>query len=230
MQGVGTVDLFATKGADLIVIGYLVLLAAFWRFLWSPGAGRAAAAEARPPIPLGRWFDLPEGLYFHQGHAWVLPEREDVMRVGMDDFAQKLLGRASGFVLPEVGTRLAPGERGWQVQLDGHAIPMLSPVGGEVVAVNADLLASPDLVNADPYDRGWLMKVRVPNPTAASRNLLSGKLARAWMDGIAERLREMRVGELGIVLPDGGFPVSGFARAMSPERWDQVARELLLSE
>ncbi|MBI2072487.1 MAG: hypothetical protein HYT81_05535 [Gemmatimonadetes bacterium] len=65
-------------------------------------------------MPLGRWFDVPEGRYFHQGHAWVLPESEDVVRVGMDDFAQKLLGRAAGFVLPEVGARLAPGERGWQ--------------------------------------------------------------------------------------------------------------------
>ncbi|MBI2401718.1 MAG: glycine cleavage system protein H [Gemmatimonadetes bacterium] len=217
MQGVGTVDLFATKGAEyLMVIGYLVLLAAFWRFLWTPSAAKAGAAGVRSPMPLGRWFDVPEGRYFHQGHAWVLPESEDVVRVGMDDFAQKLLGRAAGFVLPEVGARLAPGERGWQVQVDGHAIPMLSPVGGEVVAVNADLLASPGLANADPYDRGWLVKVRVPNPAVASRNLLSGKLARAWMDGM-------------VVLPDGGFPVSGFARAMSPEAWDQVAREFLLS-
>lgn len=229
MQGAGTVDLFATKGAEyLIVISYLVLLAAFWRFLWSPGRGQAAAARAA--VPLGRWFALPEGRYFHQGHAWVAPERDDVMRVGMDDFAQKLLGRPAGFVFPDVGARLAPGERGWQVQVDGHAIPMVSPVGGEVVEVNQELLASPGLVNADPYDRGWLLKIRVPDPAAASRNLLSGKLARAWMDGITERLREMRVGELGVVLPDGGFPVSGFARALSPEGWDRVAREFLLSE
>ncbi len=232
MQGVGTVDLFATKGAEyLIVIGYLALLVGFWRLLWPPGATRSATARVRPTIPpLGRWFDLPDGLYFHQGHAWVTPEGQDIMRVGMDDFAQKLLGRAAGFLLPNVGAGLSQGERGWQVQVDGHAIPMLSPVGGEVVALNPDLLASPELVNADPYHRGWLMKIRVPNPAAAARNLLSGKLARAWMDGTTERLREMRAGDLGIVLPDGGFPVTGFARALDPERWDQVARELLLSE
>lgn len=230
MQGVSG-DLFATKGAEyLMVIGYLVLLAGFWRFLWAPGRARTGAATGRQPIPMGRWFDLPDGLYFHQGHAWVAPEDEGVMRVGLDDFAQKLLGRASGVVLPGVGARLAQGQLGWQVQVDGHSIPMLSPLDGEVVAINQELGKAPDLVNAEPYDRGWLMRVRVANPAAAARNLLSGKLARAWMDGITERLRELRVGELGVVLPDGGFPVTGFARALDPDAWDQVARELLLSE
>src|SRR5574341_482202 len=194
MQGVGPVDLFATKGTEyLIVIGYLVLLVGFWRLLWAPGAARAAAVAARIPAP-GRWFDLPDGLYFHQGHSWVSPVGGSEVLVGMDDFAQKLLGQATGFTLPAVGSRLAQGERGWQVQVDGQAIPMLSPVDGEVVGVNSDVVGSPALVNAKPYDRGWLVKVKVRDPGAPARNLLSGKLARAWMDGITERLRETRSG------------------------------------
>jgi hypothetical protein len=107
---------------------------------------------------------------------------------------------------------------------------MLSPVDGEVVAVNTDVVGSPMLVNSEPYDRGWLLKVKTPDPAAPARNLLSGTLARAWLDGVTERLRETRTGELGLMLPDGGFPVNGFARALDPEGWDRVARELLLSE
>jgi len=114
--------------------------------------------------------------------------------------------------------------------VDGHAIPMLSPIDGEVVEVNREVAASPTLINEEPYDRGWLMRVKVPNPAVAKRNLLSGGLAEAWMNGIAERLRAMPAGELGVALPDGGFPVAGIARALSPEGWDQVAREFLLSE
>lgn len=231
MQGVGTVDLFATKGAEyLIVIGYLILLVGFWRFLWSRGAANAeVAAAAQSRVGSARWFDLPEGLYFHQGHAWASPPDEGVARVGMDDFAQKLLGRPAGIVLPGVGARVAQGEAAWRVQVDGHAIPMLSPIDGEVVEVNREVLAQPSLVNADPYDRGWLMRVRVADPTVPRRNLLTGGLAKAWMDGIAERVRAMPAGEMGVLLPDGGFPVDGFARALSPEAWDRVARELLLT-
>jgi glycine cleavage system H lipoate-binding protein len=148
----------------------------------------------------------------------------------MDDFAQKLLGKAAGFTLPAVGSRLAQGERGWQVRVDGLAIPMLSPVDGEVVAVNTDVVGSPVLVNSEPYDRGWLMKVKVSDPAAPTRNLLSGKLAQAWMDAVAERLRATRAGELGVLLPDGGFPVEGLARALDPQGWDRLARDLLLSK
>lgn len=223
MEGI---DIFATKGAEYIFCySFLAVLVGFW-WLLNPRR-RQVEQMAAAALP---WFQLREGAFFHQGHGWVLPAGGSEVLVGIDDFAQKLLGKAAGFTLPVVGTRLAQGERGWQVQVDGHAIPMLSPVDGEVVAVNTDVVGSPMLVNSEPYDRGWLLKVKVPDPAAPARNLLSGKLAQVWMDGVTERLRETRTGELGIMLPDGGFPVDGFARALDPEGWDRVARELLLSE
>ncbi len=222
-------DIFATKGAEYLFCGgFLLMLALFWKLLNPavPVASRVIAG-ARELMP---WFQLKEDRWFHQGHAWVAPSEGDEATVGMDDFAQKLLGRPAGIVLPPVGARVAQGEPAWRVQVDGHAIPMLSPIDGEVVEVNPALTVQPGLVNAEPYDRGWLMRVKVQNPAATRRNLLAGGLAKAWMDGIAERLRAMPAGELGIVLPDGGFPVGGFARALSPEGWDRVAREFLLSE
>jgi glycine cleavage system H lipoate-binding protein len=230
MEGLSA-DLFATKGLEyLIVVGYLAFLIVFWRLALRPAAPAGAHGRARLRAPRRGWFDVPDGFHFHQGHGWVSPDDPHVMRVGMDDFAQKLLGRASGFALPAVGARVAQGEPAWRIRLDGHEIPMLSPVDGEVVEVNPEVATSPELVNADPYQRGWLLKVKVRNPNATARNLLSGGLARGWMDGIVENLRGMRAAELGVVLPDGGFPVDGFARALSPERWDDVARTFLLSD
>lgn len=222
-------DIFATKGAEYLFCGaFLLVLALFWRAL-NPAvpAARRVVTAARELMP---WFQLRDDRFFHQGHAWAAPVGGDDVTIGMDDFAQKLLGRPIGIFLPPVGARVAQGEPAWQVQVDGHAIPMVSPVDGEVVEVNRQVLAQPHLVNAEPYDGGWLMRVRVPNAAAARKNLLAGGLAKAWMDGIAERLRAMPAGELGVVLPDGGFPVSGFARALSPGGWDRVAREFLLTE
>jgi len=231
MQGVENVDLFATKGIEyLLVILYLVVLIGFWRLLSHPQE-RARAPVRRPArARVGGWFDVRDGLYFHQGHGWAGMGEEGVVTVGMDDFAQRLLGTPAAVELPPVGVRLKEGERGWSLRFNGQSIDMLSPVDGEVVAVNEALRDSPDLVNQDPYERGWLMKVRMPRPEKARRNLLSGRLARAWMGDTVEKLRALRTAELGVVLPDGGVPVAGFVRELAPENWDEVAREFLLSE
>ncbi len=225
-----TIEIFATKGVEYVmVIAYLFLLIVFWRVLTR--GGREEVLAARPAgRPMGAWFDIPEGLFYHQGHGWAFPLGADTVSVGMDDFAQRLLGRPGSVRLPSVGARLEQGLPGWEVEVDERSIPMLSPVDGQVVDVNHEVLASPGLVNDDPYERGWLMKVRVPDGRAALRNLLTGRVAGAWMDETVERLRAFRTGDLGVVLPDGGVPVPGFVRVLDPDRWDEVAREFLLSD
>ncbi|HSG80716.1 MAG TPA: glycine cleavage system protein H [Gemmatimonadota bacterium] len=222
-------DIFATKGIEyLIVIGYLVVLIVFWRMLSQPRAGeRSPLGERALRSGLGL-FAVRDGVYYHQGHSWAAPEGRNVFRVGMDEFAMRLLGRPGAVELPAVGTKLSQGERGWSLAVGSKTIPVLSPVNGEIIAVNTDVRQAPDLLSNDPYEGGWLMKVKVNSGAAAHRNLLSGKLARAWMDSTLEKLRLTQAGELGFVMPDGGIPVDGFARALGGEDWDAVAREFLL--
>lgn len=226
-----TGDLFATKGIEyLIVIAYLVVLAGFWRLLARPEAAEADQPAAHAPRHMDRgWFQVRDGFYFHQGHSWAKPEAENIVRVGMDCFALKLLGSPGAIDLPAVGQRLKQGEHGWVVEVDSRSIPMLSPVDGEVVEVNSKAQLEPERLPSDPYDEGWLMKVRVANSSASFKNLLTGALALSWLEGTLEQLRRMRAGELGIVMPDGGIPVDGFVRILDPERWDEIAREFLLS-
>lgn len=223
-------DIFATKGIEyLVVIGYLVVLVGFWRMLTKPSQARAAAA-ARSAARPSEWFRLPEGFFFHPGHTWARPETDDVIRVGMDDFAQQLLGPANAVELPPVGSAVRQGEPGWRIRINGSSVPMLSPVGGQVLAVNRAVAENPAVVGHDPYDGGWLMEVRVPRAKAAMRGLLSGRVARAWMNETIERLRTVEVDDLGVALPDGGVPVMGLAKAIAPEHWEDVAREFLLTD
>ncbi len=229
-----SVDLFATKGIEyLIVIGYLVMLVIFWRLFRVPvGMGAVRRAVPRAAAAVGRWFDVRDGYFFHQGHTWALPDAEEreTVRVGMDDFAGRLIGRPDAIALPGVGERLRQGERGWEISAAGASIPMLAPVDGEVVAVNDAVLERPELASREPYENGWLLEVRVDDRGRLPKNLLSGRLARQWMETVAEGLRLQQVGDLGYVLPDGGTPIDGFARALAPDRWDELARELLLSD
>lgn len=228
MEGLGT-DLFATKGIEyLIVIAYLAVLVGFWRLLSSE-----PQEQRRPAAVLNRlrgWFEVRDGYYYHRGHAWALPEQGGLVRVGVDDFAQRLLGRPDALGLPMPGTSLRTGQVGWSMRLAGKTIEMLSPVDGEVVAVNEEALDTPELVNGDPYGEGWLLKVKSPGEGSVRKNLLPSDLARAWLEEIGEKIKSLPVAQLGVVMPDGGIPVSGFARALAPEDWDRLAREFLLTD
>lgn len=219
-------DLFATKGIEyLIVIAYLLALVVIWRFL---GASEPVGALARQERRVGRCFTLPEAYCYHQGHSWALPEDESTVKVGLDDFALRLLGRPDAVELPGLGTRLLQGERGWGIRLGRISMGMLSPVEGEVMAVNHEVVAAPEIICSDPYDRGWLLRVRVPEQRRNQRNLLCGALARAWLE---EQLRVLRV-DLGLILPElcASAGCDGFARAVAPDDWHEVAGDLLLSK
>lgn len=231
MEPMGSTDIFATKGIEyLLVIAYLALLIGFWQLLRTPRVAAAARRAARSVgSTLRGLFEVRDDRYYHQGHTWVEKTDADVARVGIDDFAQRLVGAPEGLDLPPVGTSMRQGGRGWGLQVDGRRIPMLSPVDGEVVGVNHEVLDAPGTVAEDPYERGWLLEVRVREPETFT-NLLSGRLARAWMDETAERVRSMEPEGLGVLMTDGGVPVEGFARVLRPEAWDALAREFFLTK
>jgi len=231
MEGSQYVDIFATKGIEyIIVIVFLLSLVYFLRFLNRPAkVSTSSIAPEKSPRTLVDWFYLAENLYYHQGHSWTVPESNNVVRVGIDDFAQKLLGKPDKVNLPQIGSNIEQGNAGWQIQIDSKSFDMLSPVNGEVVEVNEEIINSPEMINDDPYDKGWLLKVKVPKLETNLRNLLSGKLARAWMEETVDRLSEKTTGNIGVALQDGGVPITGFIKEISSDERKQFANEFLLT-
>lgn len=238
MEGFSFVDIYATKGIEyLIVIGFLATFVFFCRYL-TLRTGETGAE--RGPAEFVEWFRVPREVQFHQGHGWVQTGVEGVASLGLDDFAQKLVGRVDSIDLPPVGSRVAQGEKGWVLRVGAHAIPMLSPIDGEVVAVNEEAARSPGIVNEDPFGKGWLLKVR-PDRLAANRtNLFTGRLARRWMEETLHGLRVTMGEGLGPLYQDGGTtlpvhqnggaPVQGIARALYGTDWEPKVREHFLTD
>jgi glycine cleavage system H protein len=229
MEGFTYVDIFATKGIEyLLVIGFLMVFILFWRFLSTPAkAAYEYVTETLIPA-VTDWFHLPLKMYYHQGHSWAVPEG-NMVKVGIDDFAQKLVGKPSTIILPTIGSKIEQGERGWKLGFDSTSIDMIAPVNGEVVKINEEVLKNPDLINQDPYGNGWLMLIKPRNLKADLKNLLTGRLVSAWMEETVDSLRARMGEDLGLVYQDGGVLVSGIAKALAPEKWDEVAKEYLMS-
>jgi glycine cleavage system H protein len=174
-------------------------------------------------------YQLPEGLHYHRGHTWARVLSQDTALVGMDDFARKLIGPAQDVNLPAVGAHLSQGDKGFGVAVNGKSADFVSPVEGQVIEVNPDLGAQPNLATDDPYGRGWIMKVKSSQLVANLRNLMSGSLARSWIEDSRKHLDLQLMALSGSVLQDGGEPVADFARHLSEEEWKRLVGEFLLT-
>lgn len=223
-------SIYTAKAIEyLIAVGYLMLFVPFWRYVQGSAPARALAhKKVRARQPSGT-FEVPDAVMLHPGHGWVGTAAQGVARVGLDDFARRLVGQVSKLDLPAVGTHLFQGATGWTLESGGERLEMASPVDGVVVEVNPRVVEDPGLVSRDPYGEGWLMRVEVPEMERSTRQLLSGSPARHWIDGVFEQLRERLSPELGLVLQDGGHPVDGIAREACPEDWAGLARQFLAS-
>jgi glycine cleavage system H lipoate-binding protein len=229
METSGYVDIFATKGAEYILIfGFLIALVFFWRFL---NRSRRSTHSSAPPVgdSSALQFEMKQRYFYHQGHSWALPEQQNVVRVGIDDFAQRLIGLASIVELPKVGASLEQGGKGWILGVDSKTTDIISPVSGEVIAVNDEALRNPRILNQDPYGRGWLIKVRVPSVSNNIRNLLSGELAAAWMKNAAAALCLKMADDPQLLTRGNGSAATGNAEDLSQNRWKEIAREFFLS-
>jgi len=231
MEGFKYVDIFATKGIEYIVaIAFLILLIWFWKWLNKPAVSSVGLNKSKKNrVSLVDWFHLANDYYYHQGHSWVNAEKNDIVNIGIDDFAQKLIGIPAKVNLPAIGTKLKQGENAIQVEIDGRSIKFLSPVDGDVVAVNEKVIQSPGIINKDPYEQGWLIKVKSNRLGANLKNLLSGNVARAWIEDTVDKLSKTITGNYGVVMQDGGTITNGFIKELAPDHWEQVAGEFFLT-
>ena len=105
----------------------------------------------------------PENLKYTSEHEWVRTpgDAEGSVRVGITDFAQDALGDIVYVSLPQVGDAVTAGETCGELESTKSVSDIYAPVTGEVVAVNSSLDSTPELVNSDPYEAGWLFEVSV---------------------------------------------------------------------
>jgi hypothetical protein len=105
---------------------------------------------------------------------------------------------------------------------------LLSPVAGEVIATNPRLNDDPDLFFRDNYGRGWLYRVRSPRLFKDIPNLLSGSLARRWMEDTRDRFQRRLMLATGSVIQDGGTSVEDIAHDLDRAIWPALVGEFLI--
>ncbi len=112
--------------------------------------------------------NVPPGLRYAKSHEWLKLESDGTATVGITDYAQGSLGDITYVQAPKVGAVLKAGETFGVVESVKAASDLYAPVAGTVVAVNAALEGKPETVNVQPYDGGWMLKLKLANPADAA--------------------------------------------------------------
>jgi glycine cleavage system H protein len=166
--------------------------------------------------------------YMHPGHAWVRETGDGDVLVGIDDFAQSLIGTVNGLELPRLLKSVEQGKVAWKVRHGSRAVPMVCPVSGRVIEKNEMVLTNPALVNSSPYGDGWLIRVKPRRLPAQLHNLITGKSAQQWLDGARAQLSRFFSGTPALMYQDGGVMLTNLADRCSDEEWGRLVSEFFL--
>ena len=219
----------------LVLASFLVFIVVDY-FLNRRKAIRTVPAEA-PQAVAAAWgadyvdgFLVPRSVSYHSGHSWLMRERKNVVRVGADEFAAALAGRVDKIELPKPGQWIRQGQKTIVLMRGGQKTEMVSPTEGEVMAVNADVVENPALLRQDPYGKGWLLSIHVPDEENTSRNLIPKMLVGEWMREAVARLYACQPALAGAVAADGGRPAEDLLAALPGTNWQDVTSEFFLTK
>lgn len=172
-------------------------------------------------------FEVPLGYYFHDGHAWARIESGGYIRVGLDDFALKVLGEADALDLPLMGKELDQGKVGWGLKRKDNLADVLSPIDGVIVEVNSEIRERPKMANSEPYGGGWLFMVRTPDVKATMGKLMTDQSSLTWMNNEVQNLESMIEDVAGPLAADGGFLVSDIYGNLPDLGWKNLTQAFL---
>lgn len=149
-------------------------------------------------------FNIPQGYYFHRGHAWVKIEGGSSVVVGIDDFALRLLGPLDRIEAPLMGKEVKQDSADIKLSRGANHAKVLSPVSGVVTSINSKLRERGSLANKDPYADGWVMSVHANNLRRDLKSLMINEETRDFMGDQVERLYEVIEDVTGPLAVDGG--------------------------
>jgi len=176
---------------------------------------------------------VPAGVYLDGGHTWVRLETDGDAHVGVDRFAESLLGQVDAVELPEVGREVRRGERLFRLRQGERLADFVAPIDGVVRSVDKSLRRHPEAIKADPYRQGWVCRLAPLNLARNLKRLRIAEEARDWLKAEAARFqdffasRPLEPTPLGALLQDGGQPAGGVLQWMDDATWHRFNDEFL---
>ncbi|WP_366922676.1 glycine cleavage system protein GcvH [Metallumcola ferriviriculae] len=130
-------------------------------------------------------YTFPDDLYYDENHGWAKVDG-DLVILGLSDFSQQLAGTFIHIKLPKLGKSTKQGKPVSSIESGKWVGRIYAPVTGEVVEINEDLKKKAEIINNDPYDQGWICKIKMADP-AELDNLLHGDKVKEFYEAEIEK-------------------------------------------
>lgn len=175
----------------------------------------------------------PPNVFLDDGHTWVRVTPLGAVDIGIDSFAQGLIGRIDDVLLPEVGSAVRRGDMLFSLRQGQHRAAFASPVDGTVDLVDKELHWHPEMIQTSPYKDGWVCSVKPKNLASNLKLLRIADEAKSWLREEAQQFKEFFAArpledrQLGLLLQDGGQLAGGVLEFADDETWKQF-NELFL--
>lgn len=228
-------NIFDTKGIEyLVIITFFVILIPFWMLLNRQAKSRKQL-EKSLEILTATTLKVPQGIFFSRYHTWTHLEKSGVAKVGLDDLLVHLTGEVQFSNLKKTGEKVKKGELLAEINQNGKLLKIFSPISGEIIEANAMLASSPDLLNKDPYEKGWMYKVKPISWVPDTNSYYLADDATTWATQELERFKDFLAQSVekyspmpsNVVLQDGGELVDQPLSGLPNEVWQDFQKDFL---
>jgi glycine cleavage system H protein len=236
MEPFSRVDIFDTKGIEYImVIGYLLVLIIFWNVARNPRRVVKQIQEAISTLSASI-LRIPQGIFFSRHHTWTHLGVSGNAKVGLDDFIQHVIGKVKLSPLKKPGEEIQKGELLTEIRQDGKHLRVYSPISGKITQTNGVLDEDPDVINRDPYDKGWIYQIKPTKWVKETKSYLLAEEAADWSAKELIRFKDFLAGgpmrkyatePSMILLQDGGEIRENVLSDLPKEVWEDFQQEFL---
>ena len=213
--------------AALVVSGFV--LDALIRFLRNKKFDASLTNSTFEPSFSQSTVSIMNGLFFDKSHTWAYMEKDGLVKIGMDDFLQHVVGSITQMEMKKPGETIKKGEPLISLIQKGKKLTINAPVSGIIKEQNDELLYDSSLVNSAPYGEGWMYLIEPTNWSKEIPFLLMGEKYSIWLKNEFSRLKDFLASYVKpnsesyshVVMQDGGELRDKLLSGLGPEVWEE---------
>lgn len=235
MDGFSYYNIFDTKGIEyLAIIAFFLLLIPFWLALNKKVKIKDQFQKILGVLSANN-LKVPQGIFYSKAHTWAYLEKSGTAKIGLDDLLVHITGKVNINHLKNAGDNICKGDLLAEIDQNGKSLHIFSPISGKIINQNLALNVNHELLNEDPYGKGWIYTIKPSKWVAEIPSFYMADEATNWLTKELERYKDFLAMNLTkyspksslTILQDGGELSENSLSGLPNGLWQDFQKEFL---